>query len=315
MHRTTIPATVGQPVDATASTSDGRHRGIHVAWEWLGDLMALIKLPVIGLVTFTAIVAALVAGQQVEHAGPLGRLFAAGILTAAGAAAFNQYFDRDVDSAMGRTRRRPIPAGKFTPVFALTLGAALIAGGLALSWRLGRIVTLHIGIAAVTYVLVYTVWLKRRTPWNIVIGGWTGSAPLLAAWGAVAPIGLGAWALAGIVFLWTPPHFWSLALCKENEYRVAGIPMLPVVAGTGKTVRAILAGAVLTLGVSLVPVLTRDLGAVYLITALVSGGAFVIMSWRLLRQPTVPLAWRNYKFSNYYLLVLFLGMIVDVAVR
>jgi protoheme IX farnesyltransferase len=283
--------------------------------EWIGILAALIKWRVIALVTFTAMVAALVAGQQTGHAGPLARLFAAGMLTAAGAAAFNQYFDRDVDAAMGRTRQRPIPAGKISPLAALALGALLIAGGLALSWRLGRIVTLHIGIAALVYVLIYTVWLKRRTPWNIVIGGWTGSAPLLAAWGAIAPIGLGAWALAGIIFLWTPPHFWSLAICKENEYRRAGIPMLPVVAGTARTVRAIVAGAILTLAVSLVPVFTRDLGPVYLIIALALGFGFVASSWRLLRNPTIPGAWRNYKFSSYYLLALFLGMVVDVAIR
>lgn len=283
--------------------------------EWVGTLAALIKLRVIGLVTFTAMVAAIVAGQQVGHAGPLARLFVAGMLTAAGAAAFNQYFDRDVDKAMGRTHQRPIPAGKIAPMTALILGAILIASGLALSWQLGRIVTLHVGIAAIVYVLIYTVWLKRRTPWNIVIGGWTGSAPLLAAWGAVAPIGWGAWALAGIVFLWTPPHFWSLALCKESEYRRAGIPMLPVVVGTEKTVRAIVAGALLTLAVSLVPVFTRDLGLIYLIVAVAAGVGFVMSSWRLLRNPTIPLAWKNYKFSNYYLLVVFLGMIVDVAVR
>ncbi|MEK7788247.1 MAG: heme o synthase [Chloroflexota bacterium] len=310
MTNETIPLVAGRQIKVAAVLSWWRR-----IWGWIGAFAALIKFRVIGLVTFTAMVAALVAGQQAGHAGPLARLFVAGMLTAAGAAAFNQYFDRDVDAAMGRTRQRPIPAGKVTPLAALALGAILITSGLALSWRLGRIVTLHIGIAATVYVLIYTVWLKRRTPWNIVVGGWTGSAPLLAAWGAVAPIGLGAWALAGIIFLWTPPHFWSLALCKENEYRRAGIPMLPVVAGTAKTVRAILAGALLTLAVSLIPVLTRDLGLIYLAVALAAGGAFVASSWRLLRRPTIPLAWQNYKFSSYYLLVLFLGMIADVAIR
>lgn len=191
----------------------------------------------------------------------------------------------------------------------------MMAAGLAISWRLGRIVTFHIGIAAVVYVLIYTVWLKRRTPWNIVIGGWTGSAPLLAAWGAVSPIGWGAWALAGIVFLWTPPHFWSLAICKESEYRRAGVPMLPVVVGVAKTVRAIVAGAIVTVAVSLAPVLTRDLGAVYFVIALAAGVGFVVSSWRLLRDSSIPAAWQNYKYSSYYLLVLFLAMIVDVAVR
>ena len=300
---------------AIRSVGTATSHAMKQGWEWFATIAALIKLPVIGLVTFTAMVAALVAGQRVEHRGPLGLLFVAGMLTAAGASVFNQYFDRDIDAVMGRTRRRPLPAGKLSPAWVLVIGAALIAGGLALSWSLGRIVTLHIGIAAVTYVPVYTLWLKRRTPWNIVIGGWTGSAPLLAAWGAVAPIGLGAWALAGIIFLWTPPHFWSLAICKESEYRRAGLPMLPVVAGKRKTARAILAGAVLTLAVSLVPALTRDLGPVYLAVALLLGGAFVASSWRLLRRPEIPAAWRNYKLSSYYLLFLFLGMIVDVAVR
>ena len=298
-----------RPIETTTSSAAKR------AWEWFTTLAALIKLPVIGLVTFTALVAALVGGQGAEHRGPLGLLFVAGMLAAAGASVFNQYFDRDIDALMGRTRRRPIPAGKLPAAWVLVIGALLIASGLAVSWRLGRVVTLHIGIAAITYVLIYTLWLKRRTPWNIVVGGWTGSAPLLAAWGAVAPLGLGAWALASIIFFWTPPHFWSLAICKENEYRRAGIPMLPVVAGRQKTVRAILAGAVVTLVVSLVPVFTRDLGPVYLIVALLLGGAFVYSSWRLLRQPEIPVAWRNYKLSSYYLLFLFLGMIVDVAVR
>ncbi|HKZ69734.1 MAG TPA: heme o synthase [Anaerolineales bacterium] len=308
MSEESIPLVTNQQVELAT-------RGVGRIKEWVAAFMALIKWRVIGLVTFTAMVAAMVAGQQAGHAGPLARLLVAGLLTAAGAAAFNQYFDRDVDATMSRTRARPIPAGKMTPLFALVTGAVLIASGLALSWRLGRIVTLHIGIAAITYILLYTVWLKRRTPWNIVIGGWTGSAPLLAAWAAVAPVGWGAWALAGIIFLWTPPHFWSLAICKEGEYRRAGIPMLPVVAGVEKTVRAIVAGAFLTLAVSLVPVATRDLGWVYLIVALAAGGAFVVSSWRLLRSPTIPVAWKNYKMSSYYLLALFLGMIVDVAVR
>jgi protoheme IX farnesyltransferase len=148
-----------------------------------------------------------------------------------------------------------------------------------------------------------------------VIGGWTGSAPLLAAWGAIAPIGLGAWALAGIIFLWTPSHFWSLAICKEGEYRRAGIPMLPVVAGMQKTVWAILIGTMLTLAISLVPVFTRDLGIFYLVAALGLGVGFVLSSWRLLRNPSIPVAWKNYKYSSYYLLFLFLAMIGDVALN
>ncbi|MBI5054444.1 MAG: protoheme IX farnesyltransferase [Chloroflexi bacterium] len=284
--------------------------------EWVGVILALIKWRVIGLVTFTAMVAGVVAAQgSGEHANALSQLFLAGMLAAGGAAAWNQYFDRDVDDAMGRTKLRPIPSGKITPLFALVIGALMIVLGLALSWRLGRIVTLHIGIAVIVYVLIYTVWLKRRTPWNIVIGGWTGSAPLLAAWGAVAPIGLGAWALAGIIFLWTPSHFWSLAICKEGEYRRAGIPMLPVVAGMQKTVWAILIGTMLTLAISLVPVFTRDLGIFYLIAALGLGIGFVISSWRLLRNPSIPVAWKNYKYSSYYLLFLFLAMIGDVALN
>ena len=283
---------------------------------WVGVILALIKWRVIGLVTFTAMVAAVVAGQGArDHANALSQLFVAGMLAAGGAAALNQYFDRDVDDAMGRTKLRPIPSGKITPLFALVVGALMIVLGLALSWRLGRIVTLNIGIAVVVYVLIYTVWLKRRTPWNIVIGGWTGSAPLLAAWGAIAPIGLGAWALAGIIFLWTPSHFWSLAICKEGEYRRAGIPMLPVVAGMQKTVWAILIGTMLTLAISLVPVFTRDLGIFYLVAALGLGVGFVLSSWRLLRNPSIPVAWKNYKYSSYYLLFLFLAMIGDVALN
>lgn len=281
--------------------------------EWIEVILALVKWRVIGLVTFTAMVAAVVAAQgSGEHADAMSQLFVAGMLAAGGAAALNQYFDRDVDDAMGRTKLRPIPSGKITPLFALVAGALLIVLGLALSWRLGRVVALHVGIAVVVYVLIYTVWLKRRTPWNIVIGGWTGSAPLLAAWGAIAPIGLGAWALAGIIFLWTPSHFWSLAICKEGEYRRAGIPMLPVVVGTQKTVWAILVGALATLIVSLIPVLTRDLGGFYLIAALGLGIGFVISSWQLFRAPSIPGAWKNYKFSSYYLLFLFLAMIGDV---
>ncbi|MBI3764360.1 MAG: protoheme IX farnesyltransferase [Chloroflexi bacterium] len=310
MQDRSIPLTVGRQVETITMVRAARR-----AWEWIGDMAALIKISVIALVTFTAMVAALVAGQGVRHPEPLARLFLAGMLTAAGAAAFNQYFDRDLDSTMSRTRRRPIPACKITPLAALTAGTVLIVSGLALSWRLGRVVTLHIGVAVIVYVLIYTVWLKRRTPWNIVIGGWTGSAPLLAAWGAVAPITLGAWALAGIIFLWTPPHFWSLAICKESEYRRANVPMLPVVAGTAKTVRAIVTGALLTLIISLVPVITHDLGLIYFTVALIGGVGFVVSSWRLFRNPAIPVAWKNYKYSSYYLLVLFLGMIVDVAVR
>jgi protoheme IX farnesyltransferase len=281
----------------------------------LGTLAALIKLRVIALVAFTAMVAALVGARPAGHVGPLGRLLAAGLLAAAGAAAINHFFDRDVDALMGRTRRRPLPAGRVAPLAALALGAALIVGGLALSWRLGRVVTLHIGIAVVTYVFIYSAWLKRRTPWNIVIGGWTGSAPLLAAWAAVAPVGWGAWALAAIIFFWTPPHFWSLALCRADEYRAAGIPMLPVVAGTARTARAIFAGALLTLAASLVPVLTGDLGPLYAVLAVALGVGLARSAAGLLREPSASRAWRNYKLSNYYLLGLFTGMLIDLAAR
>ncbi len=274
----------------------------------------LFKLRVVGLVTFTALVSMAVAEQGAIHPLRMAHLALAGTLAAAGAAALNHYLDRDLDAIMDRTQRRPLPARELPPSTALGLGVGLVAAGLVLTTGLGSGVTLFVLLAVVTYVVAYTAWLKRRTAWNVVIGGWTGSCAVLAGWTAAAGaplVSVTGWALAAVVFLWTPAHFWGFAIAYLEDYRRAAIPMLPVVEGGRRAAYAILLGAVLTVAASLLPLAVGGLGLAHLVVAVLAGGTFVGSSARLCRRLTASRAWRVYKLSGLYLLILFGGMLID----
>jgi heme o synthase len=279
----------------------------------LTDLVALTKPRVISLLLLTTLAAMLVA----DPAGPpISIIFwtlLGGYLAAGGAGAINHYIDRDRDARMARTRARPLVEGRIEPIHGLAFGITL--GALA-TIQLAITVNVLSAILALAgllgYVVVYTMWLKPLTPQNIVIGGAAGAVPPLVGW-AAATGGLSIEALYpfGIVFLWTPPHFWALSLLIKDDYARTGVPMLPVVKGEPATRRQIVIYAAILVAFTLLPVATGFLGALYAAAAVVLGAAFLYLAVRLLRHPSRALALRLYLASLVYLAVLFCAMAAD----
>jgi heme o synthase len=236
-----------------------------------------------------------------------------GSLSAGGAAAVNHYYDRDIDAAMKRTSTRPVPSGRVAPAAALAFGLVLQALSFALLAGTVNLLAALLALAGfLWYTLVYTVWLKRRTPQNIVIGGAAGAVPPLVGWAAVTG-GLDPVApyLFAIVFFWTPPHFWALSLLMKEEYAAVNVPMMPVVHGEAETRRQILLYAVLLMLLTLLPVAFGFFGVVYAIVAAALGGAFVVRAYDLYRQADRASALRAYLFSLLYLALLFGAMVLD----
>jgi protoheme IX farnesyltransferase len=236
-----------------------------------------------------------------------------GSLSAGGANAINCYLDRDIDEVMTRTRRRPLPAHKVSPQNALVFGVSLGVIAFVFLWATVNLLAASLtSIALLFYVLVYTLWLKRRTPQNIVIGGAAGAMPVLVGWAAVTGrVGLPALALFAIVFYWTPPHFWALSMRYEKEYAAAGVPMMPVVYGRTETAKHILLYSFLLLAMSLIFFSVAKMGVVYLASALALNGAFIYWAIRVWRDPAPRVAWSMFRFSIYYLALLFAAMAAD----
>jgi len=280
----------------------------------VGDFVALLKPRVMSLVVFTGF-AGLYLAPGTMHPFLAGVAVLAIAVGAGAAGAINMWYDRDIDAVMERTRARPLPAGRIEPGDALGFGVALallavMVIGLAVNYAAAALLALTIGF----YVFVYTAWLKRRTPQNIVIGGAAGAFPPVIGWAAATgEVGLGALALFALVFMWTPPHFWALALVRNDDYRRAGVPMLPVVAGARATKRQILVYAVLLAPLSLAPWALGMAGAAYAGVAGAMSLGFVALALRLMRdaenRPAMPL----FGFSILYLFVLFAAMIADRA--
>ena len=282
----------------------------------LSDYLELLKLGIMQLVLVTTVGAMAFAAQG----WPATRLVAATVagmaLVAGGSSAFNHWYDRDIDRLMVRTRDRPVASGRVPAVQALAIGIGCGVVGVVELAALVNAQTALYGLAGyVVYVLVYTVWLKRRTPYNIVIGGAAGSFPPLAGWAAVTgTIDASAIALAIYLFLWTPPHFYALSLLLKDDYAEAGVPMLPVVAGVRVTARHVLVYTILLVASSLVPVALGTLGLVYAALAAVAGGWFIVLAIRLDRAPDDrALARRTFLFSIAYLAATFVAMGVDRA--
>jgi protoheme IX farnesyltransferase len=276
--------------------------------------IALTKPRIIELLLITTVPAMLVA----EGGWPETRLVIAtvigGTLSAGGANAMNNVTDRDIDAKMRRTRHRPLPAHRVGINEAITVGAVFGTAGFVVLWLGANLASAILATAALAfYVLVYSLYLKRSTSQNIVIGGAAGAIPAVVGWTAVtgtpdAP----AWVMFGIVFAWTPSHFWSLAVRFRDDYENAGVPMLPVVAGIRETSLQIVMYAVLTTGFSLMLQPVAGLGLPYLVVAMVSGAWFVWESLRLLRDERRAML--LFRFSNVYLTVLFAAMAVDALV-
>ncbi len=309
------------PTPLGAPANGGAVAGIAEAEIWqvtaLADFVALLKPRVMSLVVFTGLVGVYLApgGLHPVLAGVALLCIAVG---AGAAGAINMWYERDIDALMRRTMDRPLPAGRMAPGEALGFGVVLAVGsvavmGLALNWTAAALLALTIGF----YVFVYTIWRKRRTAQNIVIGGAAGAFPPVIGWVAASgELGLGPLALFAIIFVWTPPHFWALALCRRDDYARAGIPMLPVVAGPRETRRQILIYAALLLPVSLAPVAVGLSGALYGAAALVLGVAFLAAAWRVrveAGEAAEAAARRLFGFSILYLFLLFASLVADKA--
>lgn len=235
-------------------------------------------------------------------------------LSAGGAHAVNMWYDRDIDQIMRRTQKRPVVTGRIAPSHALVFGVVLglmafIGMGLFVNW-LAATASL---IGYLFYVFVYTMWLKRRSVQNIVIGGAAGAFPPIVGWaGATGHLGLAPGLMFLLIFMWTPPHFWALALYKQDDYKKAQIPMMPVVRGSKATKVQSLIYAILSLLVSVSLYLTHTVGRVYLVAAVVLGLAFVLYNVRLLREPPTEQAWakKTFRFSLIYIAALFVAMVV-----
>jgi protoheme IX farnesyltransferase len=281
------------------------------ARQLLGDYVELTKPKVQSLLLLTTIATMYVAGDP----SPLLVFYTClgGYLSAGGAGAVNHWFDRDIDAQMTRTASRPIPAGRVSPRSALTFGCVLAALSLLeLSLAVNPLAAALSFSGFLGYVLVYTVWLKRRTPQNIVIGGAAGAVPPLVGWAAVTGSVSGtAVILFFIVFFWTPPHFWALSLLMKAEYEKVGVPMLPVARGEAETRRQILLYSVLLYAVTQLPFCAGGFGAIYLVASLALGLGFIVGAVRLYRRADRASALRLYLYSLAYLALLFCAMVAD----
>jgi protoheme IX farnesyltransferase len=301
---------IGQAQIDQAQTSRASRVGI-------GHVVALLKLR-IGVAIAASAVAGMAAAGGPAPSVTQAILFALAVLGGAGAAgAFNHYYERDIDRRMTRTRDRPFAAGNlranawwlisFGILLSASLALALVTGG--------AVAAIYVFLGAFTYGVVYTVWMKRHTAWNIVIGGLAGSFAVMAGAAVVDPMPQTIpVVLAVVLFLWTPPHFWSLAAARRDDYAAAGFPMLPVVASESVWTSAILLHTVALAALSLVPI-GFGMGTFYGAAAASGGAYFVWRSWQLYRVPSRDAAMQNFKASLVQLTLLVAGVLIDVAVR
>lgn len=278
----------------------------------LAAYVALTKPRIIELLLITTVPAMVLAADGWPGVWLVSATLIGGSLSAGGANTLNSYVDRDIDQMMKRTRGRPLALHEVTPQSALVFGIVLGLAGFAWLWVTTNLVAASLSTAALLfYVFVYTIALKRTTVQNIVIGGAAGAAPTLVGWAAVTgTVSVPAWVLFFIVFYWTPPHFWALAVRYKDDYAKAGVPMLPVVAGIEATTRRMLLYTGLMVGVSLTLVPLGGMSWIYLVAALGLGGWFLWDTWRVFREP--ERAMKLFTTSTVYLSVLFAAVMLDV---
>ena len=276
------------------------------------DVVTLLKLRIGVLVVVTAFAGAVAAGGL--SAGTLAVLAVACLAASSGASALNHYFDRDLDARMARTAGRPLPSGRIRdPRVALGIGLALIGVSLLAAPVLGWGAVAYLLAGAATYAVVYTAWLKRRTPYSIVVGGAAGSFAALAGWQAAASTwDPAAQLLATVLFLWTPTHFWSLSIVLERDYRAAGIPALSALVGARRTAAVVHVNTVALVVTSLA--LAVYVGAAYLVLAALAGAWFLVYTGRLRRDPSPERAFLTFKLSGLYLLALLAGLVLSALV-
>jgi protoheme IX farnesyltransferase len=278
----------------------------------VADYVELTKPKVQSLLLLTTVTTMEIAGNP--SVGKIALACVGGYMSAGGAGAVNHWYDRDIDAQMARTASRPVPSGRVAPRAALVYGVSLAAASFLLMWLTLNLLAASLALAGfVGYVGVYTVWLKRRTWHNIVIGGAAGAIPPMVGWAATR--GSLSWTavyLFAIVFYWTPPHFWSLSLLMKDEYEKVGVPMLPVVRGEPMTRQQILLYSLLLYAVTQLPFCAGAFGLVYLVASMLLGWAFVGLAVVLYRRQDRRSALRLYLFSLAYLALLFGAMVADV---
>jgi protoheme IX farnesyltransferase len=296
-------------------------QGQRAGWSTIGAYVALTKPRIIELLLVTTLPTMVVAKHGLPPVWLMLATLVGGTLAAGGANAINMVVDRDIDRLMNRTKKRPLVTGAMTPTAALVFALILEAAAFVELWLAVNLLSAVLAVSATLfYVFVYTLWLKRRSSQNIVIGGAAGAVPVLVGWAAVtdsltwAPI-----VLFAIIFIWTPPHFWSLAVRYKEDYAAADVPMLPVVASMKRTTREIVLYTVALVAVTFLFGPVAHLGLIYLITAAVLGGGFLLMTgrlWRLARTDgdTGRQAMRVFSYSITYLTVLFVAMAGDVLI-
>ena len=252
-------------------------------------------------------------GPELDNLG-LIHIIIAGTLASAGSSALNHYYDRDIDLKMKRTSVRPIPSGRLKANHALVYGLAVSCAAVIYSYfMLNPFATFFIALGIFFYVIVYTLWLKRINPSNIVIGGFAGSAASMAGWSAATgSMDILGFLVGLLVFAWTPSHFWCLAMKIKDDYEQAGVPMLPVVIGMQKTSKYILANTIILLPFSLM-LYAFGMGIVYIVIAAISGGMMLVYHYKLTKNPTSDFAWKAYKVTAPYLTIIFVGIALDAA--
>ena len=279
------------------------------------DYIQLTKPRIVVLLVFTTVTAMVIAAQGLPNFWTLLATIMGGALAAGGSSAVNQYYDRDMDALMSRTAKRPIPSGRIAPMAALNFGVGLILISTLLLATFVNWLAASLSLAgAIYYIFIYTIMLKRNTVVNIIIGGAAGAIPVLVGWAAVTgELSLEAGLLFAIIFYWTPPHSWALALLVNADYTRAKVPMMPAARGAATTRRQILLYSVLLVALTLLPTPIGMLGVPYLVAAALLGIGLLVRSIQLMRDKTGVAAKRMYKYSTAYLALLFLVMIFDQA--
>ena len=282
----------------------------------LKGYVALTKPRIIELLLVTTVPTMVVAERGIPALGLVLATLVGGTLAAGGANAINMYVDRDIDQIMKRTQNRPLVTGAVTPRAALTFAVTLEVLAFVELWALVNLLSAVLAISATCfYVFVYTLWLKRTSEHNIVIGGAAGAVPVLVGWAAVTnSLGLAPLVLFALIFVWTPPHFWALAVKYKDDYAAAGVPMLPAVASFARTARQIVIYTVALWACSLVFTPVAGMGLIYTIAAVVLGAVFVMYAVQLQRDGTPAKAMRLFSYSISYVTLLFAAMAVDAVV-
>jgi len=306
-------ALAGISLAATLVVTAGTFRGEPVPSAPWRDYVTLTKPRIMSLLLLTGAAGMFVGAEGVPPLGLFAATMAGLAMACGGASALNHVLDRDLDRLMGRTGHRPVAEERVTPERAVEFGLALMAFSFVLLASLVNVLTAVLAlVGGLFYVLVYTRWLKRSTPQNIVIGGAAGAVPPLVGWAAATGnLSLPALFLFLIVFFWTPPHFWALALVIKRDYAAARVPMLPVVRGDDETARQIVWYSIVLVGVTLLPFAWHTAGAAYLAAALLLGAIFLRFAWRLRRETTTARAGALFHYSLLYLALLFVALAID----